>query len=81
MTSAINEKSSKSTHSLYPNPTIDGFTINNLETPANLTITDLTGRTLLSTHVTNDEYVNINHLKAGIYIVNINHRSFKLIKK
>ena len=67
--------------SVYPNPCTDGFKVSGIDAPANVTITDLTGRVVVTTMVDADGYVPVGHLKQGTYLVKVNQRVLKLIKK
>jgi phosphate transport system substrate-binding protein len=70
---------------IYPNPVTDGFYITGLTHPARLTLTDLSGRLLLSEQVTDNAYVPAESLPEGACIAVISaatgRRAFKLIKK
>ncbi|PZX17834.1 putative secreted protein (Por secretion system target) [Breznakibacter xylanolyticus] len=67
--------------SVYPNPCTDGFRVSGIEQPADVTITDLTGRVVFTTMVDVDGDVPVGHLKQGTYLVKVNERVLKLIKK
>jgi hypothetical protein len=54
---------------LFPNPVTDGFRVKGLEGRAALTISDLTGKTMLSKTVEGDEYISVNSLSKGIYVI------------
>ncbi|MDR1454548.1 MAG: T9SS type A sorting domain-containing protein, partial [Tannerella sp.] len=57
---------------IYPNPVTDGFRVSGAalerESPARLTLTDLSGRVRLSVQVTGGEYVDARSLPKGVYI-------------
>ncbi|WP_170124265.1 Ig-like domain-containing protein [Breznakibacter xylanolyticus] len=65
--------------SVYPNPCTDSFRVSGIEQPADVTITDLTGRVVLKTMVDVDGDVPVGHLKQGTYLVKVNERVLKLI--
>ena len=65
---------------IYPNPTTDGFYVNEGVTEKSLDIYDLTGRILFTQQVINKTYINISTLSFGVYIVKVNNKSVKLIK-
>lgn len=69
---------------LYPNPTEGKISIKAIGTN-NITITDITGKTILNTTMTNDITLNISNQKAGIYFVKVqnkqNVKTYKIIKK
>ena len=52
-----------------------------IDAPASVIITDLTGRVVVKTMVDVDGYVPVGHLKQGTYLVKVNERVLKLIKK
>jgi hypothetical protein len=66
---------------VYPNPCTDGFKVSGIDAPANVIITDLTGRVVVTTMVEVDGDVPVGHLKQGTYLVKVNERVLKLIKK
>jgi hypothetical protein len=70
---------------LYPNPAQENFRISGLVDTALLTLTDTSGRQVLSKQVVNDECIYINTLPNGLYTYQIltvdNRESGKLIKK
>ena len=66
---------------LYPNPCTNHFTINAGSETSMLTITDLTGRTVLNKMVSGTVNVEVGHLNLGIYMVRINNCIEKLIIK
>jgi hypothetical protein len=71
----------KTTLLLYPNPCTAGFNVSGINEPAQVTITDLTGRVVVKTMVDVDGYVPVGHLEQGTYLVKVNQRVLKLIKK
>jgi phosphate transport system substrate-binding protein len=70
---------------IYPNPVTDGFYVTGLTHPARLTLTDLSGRLLLSEQVTDHAYIPVESLPEGAYIAVISTKTgptaFKIIKK
>lgn len=58
---------------LFPNPTINGFTINNLSPNSTINIYDMNGKELLRYEVPNSEYllVNTQTFVPGIYFVSV----------
>jgi len=58
---------------VYPNPVVDGFyiTLGNDFTASltNMTITDLTGKVYLQKRLSNESYIPVNDLPAGMYLV------------
>lgn len=67
--------------SIYPNPAIDGFTINVGEQTTLVSICDLTGSVLLTQKITGQSYINVSLLSKGVYVVKANGIVEKLIKK
>ncbi len=67
---------------LYPNPASDILTIETETIGAAITITDLTGRTVMTATATDGKTtLNISHLSAGSYIVRVGDRVGKIIKE
>lgn len=72
---------------IFPNPFSNRITISGIKTRANVTITDVSGKTLAEySNVTNDQTIdNLNFLKPGIYFVQVSEGSqnstLKLIRK
>lgn len=56
---------------LYPNPATEAFRIQGLSDVSYITITDLSGRSLLQKQVSDNEAIQINALPKGIYILKI----------
>ena len=65
--------------SIFPNPAVDSFTISGITETTLVTLTDVNGRILLQQMVSPNENISVSHLSAGIYIVNVNGKSQKLI--
>jgi hypothetical protein len=66
--------------SVYPNPVTESFRIAGLATPTQVTITDISGKTVLQQTVAGDESISIEHLPQGVYFVRVNGRTVKIIK-
>ena len=66
---------------IYPNPTQQGFFVNGIEAATSLIVTELSGRTVLSQTVSNNEYVSIDSLSDGVYIVKIQAENGYVKKK
>jgi hypothetical protein len=66
---------------LYPNPVAEGFLISGLEDRATVVISDLSGKTLLSTAVNDDEYIPASFLAKGLHIVRIYTAKGQIEKK
>ncbi len=68
--------------SVYPNPATDILTVETEATGAVITLTDLTGRTLLTATATAGKTtLNIAHLSAGTYMVRVGNRVGKVVKR
>ena len=65
--------------SIFPNPASEHFTISGITENALVTVSSLTGQIVLQQTVLPNESVSVNHLPAGIYIVNVNGQSQRLI--
>ncbi len=80
---AVNNTSLPS-FSIVPNPAFDMFYLNSSQV-AEITIINLLGKTELQTIVEENGSVKINHLKPGLYLVNIkageHRRTIKLLKQ
>jgi len=66
---------------LYPNPAIENIQIKNLDGVGSFTLTDLSGRQLITRKVTNNEFVSVSDLPKGIYIVKITTKDGTIEKK
>ncbi|MDR1682026.1 MAG: T9SS type A sorting domain-containing protein, partial [Candidatus Symbiothrix sp.] len=64
---------------LYPNPASGKLVVSGLAKPAQATVSDLTGKTVLS-QVAKDE-INVAGLSSGVYFLKINNQTIKFIKK
>jgi hypothetical protein len=71
--------------SLYPNPVSDGFHVNGLKKTSTLSVFDINGRLLLSKRIVDNEYISVNFLPKGVYMVRISSESGisekKLVRK
>jgi len=68
---------------LYPNPVDDWLMLPGAAKGARVEIYDLTGRRLFSKTLTDKETgrLNVSFLKAGVYVVNVADKTYKIIKK
>jgi hypothetical protein len=66
---------------IYPNPTSEGFYVSGIGTPAMLTISDLSGKLVLTKQVKNKEYVSFAPEAKGIYIIKLNTGNETFVKK
>jgi hypothetical protein len=67
--------------SLYPNPAIDGFSLNAGAQTTPVFIYDLSGRLVLSQQATGKSYIDITSLPKGVYVVKANGLVAKLVKR
>lgn len=66
---------------LYPNPFVNGFTVNADALESQLAILDLSGRIVHMQQVSGKSYVDMQKLSRGIYLVVVNGESIKLVKR
>jgi hypothetical protein len=67
--------------SIYPNPVTESFRINGINAPTEVTVTDLSGRTVLQQIVEAGESVAVGNLPKGVYIVRAGGKTLKVVKK
>ncbi len=65
---------------IYPNPTTDQLNILGIHQATPVALFDLQGRTVISTTLSADGTLNIKHLAAGTYILQVGSESIKIIK-
>jgi hypothetical protein len=65
---------------LYPNPVKESFRIAGLTAPTQVTVANVSGRTVWQQTVAGDESISVGHLPQGIYLVRVNGRTVKTIK-
>ncbi|MDR0574496.1 MAG: leucine-rich repeat domain-containing protein [Tannerella sp.] len=78
---AIETLRTESGVSIYPNPVAESFRIKGVAAPTQATVTDLSGRAVLTQMVEGDEPVAVGHLPRGVYIVRVGGKTVKVIKK
>jgi hypothetical protein len=72
---------------VYPNPATDFITIHNNGNIDRVSLTDFSGKLILSTEISNtQEKINLTNLKSGFYLIQFykagkNLGSYKLIVK
>lgn len=66
---------------LFPNPTSDSFTIAGVQQKLALNIYSLSGQLVHTQTYVPDSKIDISKLESGVYLVQINNVTFKLIKK
>ncbi|WP_321426105.1 T9SS type A sorting domain-containing protein [uncultured Bacteroides sp.] len=66
---------------VYPNPVSDGFRLNTSEKNVRISIYDLSGSLLLTKQISGDEYIDINTLPQGMYMVRATTEKGSVTKK
>ena len=83
-TTAIHDIHEMPTVSIYPNPTNDFLILNaaNQFIGSEYNITDLTGRAITTGKINNTTTrIDVRHLSLGIYIIQVDQQSYKVIKQ
>ncbi len=70
VTSSISDEKTVALY-LFPNPVSEGFRVTGLESPATLVLTDVSGCRIFYQAISNDEYIDVSALRAGLYLVTI----------
>jgi hypothetical protein len=65
---------------VYPNPVSESFHIKGISKNTLLTISDLTGKTVLQRVIIPNENIIVNHLSKGIYMISADGKTVKMIK-
>lgn len=65
---------------IYPNPTHNTLTIQNLKGKQLVKIYALDGRMMKSVQVSESQSINVSDLPAGLYLVNVSYHTFKMMK-
>ena len=66
---------------VYPNPTNDLLIIENLSSPTQIGLTDLTGKLIFKQEINSEKTtINLNHVNSGIYLLQFksNHNSYSI---
>jgi hypothetical protein len=79
-TDAIESPEAAGGVSIYPNPVAEIFYVDGITSPTQVTVTDLSGRTVLKHTVNGREPVAVGHLPKGVYLVNVNGNTVKVVK-
>ena len=66
---------------IYPNPVSESFRISGLTKPTGITISDISGKIVLQGMVAFDEPVSVQHLLNGMYIVRLDGKMMKMVKR
>jgi hypothetical protein len=77
---SVNAPSAANAVRAYFDPATGNIRIDGLTAPTSVIITDLSGRTVLQQTVRSEETIPAAHLPQGVYIVQINGKSMKIIK-
>ena len=75
-----NETVNNSKLVIYPTVVSDGFTVNNIQKAALVSIYNLKGNLVMQREISTNSFLNIADLKQGIYIVKVNDQVIKLTK-
>lgn len=80
---SVSDENEITSLSIYPNPSKDFIKVSNLSKALNYNITDITGKTILSSTLEVDDSIDITSLSNGIYLLQLegNSKSFKIIKE
>jgi hypothetical protein len=65
---------------IYPNPVSESFRIIGLTVPAQVVVTDVSGKVVLQQTVRGDESIAVGHLPKGVYPVRVNGETMKIVK-
>lgn len=66
---------------IYPNPTTDGFTVDVGKKATTVSLYNLDGKLVFSKLAVGKTYINICSLQPGTYVVKLDGRISKLVKK
>ncbi|MDR1682777.1 MAG: leucine-rich repeat domain-containing protein [Candidatus Symbiothrix sp.] len=66
---------------LYPNPVAESFRIDGITVPTQVTVSDFRGRRVWTQTVAGNEPVAVGHLPQGVYLVHVNGKTVKVIKR
>lgn len=80
-TDVIELKENSNFYSIYPNPVTDGFYIKTGEKVVTITVSNLNGSILVNKQVNLKDFININYLTPGIYIVKLSTENGLVVRK
>jgi|GEM_PF-2030721 len=66
---------------VFPNPVFGSFQIGGITENTLVKITDLNGRIVLQQVVSPNEQISVGHLSAGMYLVKVNEKIVKIVKR
>ncbi|MDR1682776.1 MAG: T9SS type A sorting domain-containing protein, partial [Candidatus Symbiothrix sp.] len=78
---AIEAPAAESSIRLYPNPVAESFCIDGITVPTQVRVTDFRGCTVWTQTVAGNEPVAVGHLPQGVYLVQVNGKTVKVIKR
>lgn len=65
----------------YPNPTVDGFYVNAGDSKVKVNVISVKGELLIEKEVTGTEYIRVNHIGKGTFLVKISSEGKSVTKK
>ena len=74
------DESSSLDVAFFPNPVHDKVTFRNLRGKQTVKIYALDGRLMKTAQITDDQTIDISMLPQGLYLVNVNYNTFKMMK-
>lgn len=66
---------------VFPNPAKSGFRLEGINEKASIWLTNTTGQLIFSKEIENGEYISIESIPSGLYILRINSGENKIVKK
>ena len=80
-TSTPQQSALNSQLSIYPNPCCDIIYLEGCEIGETINIYNINGQIVMTQNITSNTSLSIAHLSPGVYIIKINNKITKLIKK
>ena len=74
------DESSSLDVAFFPNPTHDKVTFRNVRGKQTVKIYALDGRLMKTMQITDNQTIDISMLPQGLYLVNVNYNTFKMMK-
>ena len=66
---------------IFPNPVSENFRISGITESTVVSISDISGKKLLQQTIHPDAVVSVGHLQKGVYLLNVNGKTVKMIKR
>lgn len=66
---------------VYPNPVAEGFRVKGLQSDATIILTDINGKCIFEKLIHDDEFILINTLKQGTYILSLKMKSTTITQR